>query len=106
MRGRRQDATRSTKVQGRVAREYFGCGELAEAIAQLDELDREQREIEREVWRREKSELKAFDDSVAEMCELADIVWQAALVVAGFHLHRGQWSRSNGRTLYLYFTEW
>jgi hypothetical protein len=51
--------TRSRKVNGRVVREYYSAGEAAELAAQIDALDRADREAERRLsgrrrpnWRR------------------------------------------------------
>src|SRR4051794_39320882 len=43
--------TRSRKVNGRVVREYVGSGYVAELAAQLDGLDRDQRESEADARR-------------------------------------------------------
>ena len=85
--------TRSRKVNGRVVREYIGGGEVGARVAQMDALERERREFERECWRQEKEEMAAFDDSVEKVCQMADIIANAAMVAAGFHCHRGEWRR-------------
>ena len=85
--------TRSTKVNGRVEREYFGCGEVGALVAQMDAIERERREWERECWRLEKEEMETFDTSVVKVCQMADIIAKAAMVAAGFHRHRGEWRR-------------
>ncbi len=85
--------TRSRKVNGRVVREYVGGGEVGALAAQLDAIERERREWERESWRKEKEEMEAFDDSVAKVCRMADIIAKAAMIAAGFHRHRGEWRR-------------
>jgi len=85
--------TRSTKVNGRVEREYFGCGEVGALVAQMDAIERERREWERECWRLEREEMENFDASVAKVCQMADILAKAAMVAAGFHRHRGEWRR-------------
>jgi hypothetical protein len=85
--------TRSRKVNGRVVREYIGGGELGSLVAQMDEIERERRNLERERWRLEKEEMEAFDDSVAKVCQMADVIAKAAMAAAGFHCHRGEWRR-------------
>ncbi|MDA1052703.1 MAG: hypothetical protein O3C40_19790 [Planctomycetota bacterium] len=85
--------TRSRKVNGRVVREYIGGGEVGALVAQMDAVERERREWERECWRLEKEEMEAFDSSVAKVCQMADIIAKAAMVAAGFHRHRGEWRR-------------
>ena len=74
--------TRSRKVNGKVIREYFGSGEVGELAAQLDALKRVQREHERETWRIEREEIEAFDETVATVCDLADMIARAAMVAA------------------------
>ena len=85
--------TRSRKVDGRVVREYIGGGEVGALVAQMDAIERQRREFERECWHLEKQEIKAFDASVAKVCQMADIIAKAAMVAAGFHRHRGEWRR-------------
>ena len=85
--------TRSRKVNGRVIREYIGGGEVGALVAQMDAIEREQREFERECWRLEKEEMEAFDASVEKVSQMADIIAKAAMVAAGFHRHRGEWRR-------------
>ncbi len=70
--------TRSRKVNGRVVREYVGGGELGVLAAQLDAIERERREYEREVWRIEREGIEAFDETIAKVCKLADTIARAA----------------------------
>ena len=85
--------TRSRKVNGRVVREYVGAGKIGVLAAQLDAIERERREYEREVWRIEREGIEAFDETIAKVCQMADIIAQAAMLAAGFHCHRGEWRR-------------
>ena len=85
--------TRSRKVNGRVVREYVGGGAVGALAAEMDAIERERREFERELWRMEKEEIEAFDESVAKVCQMADLIAKAAMVAAGFHRHRGEWRR-------------
>ena len=50
--------TRSRREGGRVAREYVGSGEIAEALAQADETIRRVRELERARGRAEAGRLE------------------------------------------------
>ncbi len=89
--------TRSRKVGGRVVREYVGSGPLAELAARMDTLERRQREEEAKAWREEKERLEALDGPVEELCEAAEVLARAALVVAGYHQHkRGEWRKRRG----------
>jgi hypothetical protein len=86
--------TRSKKVSGRVIREYLGAGEVAVLASQLDALEREEREVERAAWRAEQAEWAALDDPLDRMCQEAEWLARAALVVLGFRQHkRGEWRK-------------
>ncbi len=85
--------TRSRKVGGRVVREYVGAGRVAELVAQLDALQRQEREAKRAAWREVKAELDALEAGVVGLIRLTDLVAAAALRAAGFHQHKGQWRR-------------
>jgi hypothetical protein len=85
---------RVRKVNGRVVREYVGAGRVAELAAQLDAIEREQREAERAAWLAKRAELDALDAPLNELNALADLVGRAALVAAGFRQHkRGEWRK-------------
>ena len=85
---------RSQKSGGRVLREYYGAGEDAALIAQLDELGREEREARRAALRAEQAELDALDAKVKALVDLTDLAARAALAAAGYHRHkRGEWRR-------------
>ena len=89
--------TRSKKVNGRVIREYFGAGEVAELASQIDAINRADREAEREARRAEKAEMDALDVPLNDLNDLADLLAHAALVAAGFRQHkRGEWRKRRG----------
>jgi hypothetical protein len=86
--------TRSRKVNGRVVREYVGAGRLAELAAQLDALDRDQRESDADARRAARAELDALAASLSELNRRCDLLTRAALVAAGFRQHkRGEWRK-------------
>jgi hypothetical protein len=86
--------TRSRKVNGRVVREYVGAGRVAELAAQLDALDRDQREDERDARRAARAEFDALADKLSDLNERCDLITRAALIAAGFHQHkRGEWRK-------------
>ena len=89
--------TRSRKVNGRVIREYLGGGAAGELAAQLDVIEREQRESEREAWKVEREGIEEFDETIAKVCQMADMIAWAAMLAAGFHRHRGEWRRRRVR---------
>ncbi len=86
--------TRSRKVNGRVVREYIGCGPGAEAIADMDAWDRKKRTAEQDAFRAERESLDAADATTADLCRIADLVAVCAMTAAGYHRHhRGEWRR-------------
>jgi hypothetical protein len=89
--------TRSRKVNGRVVREYIGSGRVGELVAELDALEREARQADRQALQDEREALRTLDAPVAELCALADLLAQAALLAAGYHQHnRGTWRKRRG----------
>jgi len=76
-----------------VVSEYVGRGEVAELIAHLDALEREQREAEREAWRQEQAEITAVDQMLDEAEGVVRTLTRAYLLAAGYHTHKGQWRR-------------
>jgi hypothetical protein len=90
--------TRSRKVNGRVVREYVGSGKVARLAAELDSLDRSEREARKQAWQETKSELAHLDEPLDRLNELADLLARAALVAAGYRQHkRGEWRKQRAR---------
>jgi hypothetical protein len=86
--------TRSKKVSGRVVREYFGTGRVAELAAQLDALERERRQFDAAALRAEKDDLAALASTVAAVFDRAELIARAALLAAGYQRHkRGEWRK-------------
>jgi hypothetical protein len=89
--------TRSKKVNGRVVREYVGCGRVGELVAQLDALERLQRAEEREAKREEKARQEEFDALLDDLNDVADLMAYAAMAAAGYRRHnRGEWRKRRG----------
>src|SRR5689334_18194355 len=86
--------TRSRRVNGRVVREYFGKGEGARDAYEEDLERREERQRRRAAWQGEVVSLEDTDQSAATFGQAAELLVQATLYVAGYHLHkRGEWRR-------------
>lgn len=86
--------TRSRRENGRVVREYVGGGKMGELAAQLDAIEREQREVERAAAQAQREEVAALDAPLGELNELVDQLVQAAMLAAGYHQHkRGNWRK-------------
>ncbi len=93
-RGAKRYYTRSVRREGRVVRQYFGTGPVAELAAATDEERRLRREIAARDRRAEKARHDAAFSPLQELCKLADLLAAASLLVAGYHRHdRGEWRR-------------
>lgn len=84
--------TRSIRVGGRVVREYYGRGPLADIIAyefarESDRLGRSKR------WQEHRAYLAENDKLLIKFCDLADLLLRASLLAVGYHSHRGAWRR-------------
>jgi hypothetical protein len=88
---------RSCKVGSTVKKEYLGNGPLAEAAAESDAVVREERLREREAEARAlrllEEDAEATEHPMTAMDDLCELVVQAELERAGFHIHHGQWRR-------------
>jgi hypothetical protein len=90
--------TRSRRENGRVVREYVGGGMVGQLAAQLDDLERQKREIEGAARRAEQEEVEALDAQLSELDELVELVARAALAAAGYEQHkRGEWRKKRGK---------
>jgi len=89
---------RARKVGGRVVREYFGRGEIAELIAALDAADRGDRQDRAKRLRAFRADLVRLDEQARAADEALGVVAQAALLAAGCRQHkRGEWRRKRGQ---------
>ena len=96
-RGGRKYFTRSARKDGKVTREYFGNGTLAELIAEADRQlktsRRARREAQEEAHRQVTREMAPIEAALDCMEEFWDVALDTVLNKAGFHLHRGTWRR-------------
>jgi len=89
---------RSVRDGDQVRTEYLGAGPLAEAMATLDAMKREEREIEWAAMRAEREAQREIDRAIGESERLVRAVVAAVLLASGYHAHRGQWrKRRDGR---------
>lgn len=88
---------RKRREGDKVISEYVGPrgDPLTEAVAQLEALDRQRRELEAEEWRRKREKIEANDRLTLEIDRLARSVWRAWLLALGYHTHHGEWRRWN-----------
>lgn len=89
--------TRSRRVDGRIVREYVGCGRVAELTAALDAEDREQRLLEAQARRTEREQLEEDDRLLEQLCRATEALASLVLLNAGFRRHhRGEWRKRRG----------
>jgi len=89
---------RSVREGKRVRKEYIGSGALGQILAQLDELNRLQREVEEASWREERERLQRSAGFLQDLEEAAEILTRAQLLAAGFHKRKGEWRRLRERS--------
>lgn len=87
---------RKVRDGGRVRSEYLGAGLLVEMLADIDDLDRQQRQLEDEAWRAEAEAERRTAAALAEVDRMVQTMTTAALIAAGYHTHRRQWRRRRG----------
>src|SRR5262245_25379709 len=89
---------RSIRVNGQPRREYVGAGEIAQLAAQLDALERTERELKQAVERKARADAEAIDELVSDFNAAADDMACAALLAAGRRQHnRGEWRKRRAR---------
>ncbi len=94
--GRGRYYSRSRRQNGRVVREYIGRGPAAELAAEVDWRERDERETRRRTERQTRQELTREDAPVKSLHDDVETVARCALLVAGFHCHRGEWRMRRG----------
>lgn len=92
-RGHRLYYYRKRREGKRVISEYVGRGELAEAMAVLDALEREECQAEQDRDRTKLEEQLVIDREIDGVSDLVGIVTRAVLLASGYHTHKGQWRR-------------
>jgi len=89
---------RSVRVNGQPRREYVGAGRVAALAAQLDDLERQERELKQAAERESRADAQALDELVSDFDAAADDLACAALLAAGCRQHnRGEWRKRRGR---------
>ena len=84
---------RKVRDGGRVRSEYIGAGLAAEMLAEVDEFDRQRRQLEDEGRRAEVDAERHTAATLAEVDRMVQDLTAAALIAAGYHAHRRQWRR-------------
>jgi hypothetical protein len=88
----------SVREGKRVRKKYVGGGSFGQLVAQLDKLERLQREAEEASWREEQERLERSAGFLSELEEAAQILTRAELLVAGYHKRKGEWRRLRERS--------
>jgi hypothetical protein len=91
--GKRRYYYRSRRVGGRVVREYYGCGPLAEMAAHLMDMRRRARTARD----REAAQFDDVDAGFRQLHAHLDRAAAAHLLAAGYYRHdRGPWRKRRG----------
>jgi len=85
--------TRSRRVNGRVVREYVGCGEKGEQAARADADERAVQDAERTLIRDEQDRARAIDAELASLHRMVDVLTRGMLLAAGFERYKRQWRK-------------
>ena len=75
---------------------YIGNGELAEAIATIDSVDRERRRMERQRAREERESHLAAERRLVDSADSLRSLIAGVLLANGFHTHHGTWRKRRG----------
>lgn len=90
---------KARRVNGRVVREYFGRGPLAEVAAAEVAASRRERAAQRSAQLGQQRSANAVVALVQELSAGVDLLLRAALSQAGYHQHhRGEWRRQRGES--------
>jgi len=84
---------RSVRVGRRVIKEYLGTGELAQTMAEIDVLERQERDLAREAIRAERARENEIDRELDAMGAQVRALTGAVLEAHGYHKHKGQWRK-------------
>jgi hypothetical protein len=79
------------RIDGRPVKVYVGKGPQAEKAARDDALSRDYRRALRQAQREEMARLEVADRCLEEVVELAELLVAVQLLLAGYHLHHGEW---------------
>jgi len=85
--------TRSRRINGRVHREYYGCGARGHIAAAEDEARRVRQAARSKAERVERESLDRLDESLQSLDESYSLLLHTVLRRAGFYQHQGEWRR-------------
>lgn len=96
-RGGRSYYYRKRRIGDRVVSEYVGGGETARLIAMLEGLERDREEMRRHDKKVETSQIDAMLARQRQYGDLTAELATVALLLAGYHMHHGQWRKERDR---------
>lgn len=85
---------RSKRIGGRVTSEYVGSGHSALIMAQLDEHERQQKQVQRRAQKELQKRDAAIDAKLDELGEGLQQILAALYLVSGYHTHKRQWRKA------------
>ena len=88
---------RSKRMGGRVTSEYVASGESAVLIAQMEAIERGERDDQRDKIRAELAALEADESHLLDYFNRVEDLARAALYAAGFHRPKREWRRRRER---------
>ncbi len=89
---------RKKRFGEKVSSKYVGKGLLAEEFFRSDLMDRKLRQKFKDEIRQGRNELNALSFKMGKTNNLIKQILYGALLVAGFHMHKGQWRKKrNGQ---------
>lgn len=87
------------RVGGRVVSVYGGAGDVADTLATSLLYDQLRQRAGRERERRERERIREIEREIERALFLLSSVVAAALKVAGYHAHKGQWRKRRGGSM-------
>ncbi|MBU0607063.1 MAG: hypothetical protein KKI08_04215 [Armatimonadetes bacterium] len=84
---------RSKREGDRVVTEYLGRRSWVQAVVELDDLERQQRQAEQARARAEREAALELDREIDRLGDLTREITGAVLVVSGYRSHKRQWRK-------------
>lgn len=89
---------RKVRVEGTVKSKYVGRGPFAEAIAEIDQLQREKRRMEQLSRKKRRECMQKQVRAVEKARRVVRMIRDATFLANGYHNHKGQWRKRRGAT--------